>query len=121
LLLAVLHRHTGISTHSLDVFLNIVGGLHIYETAADLPVLLAILSSLRNRALPTDLITFGELGLAGEIRPVPGGQERLKEASKHGFKTAIVPQGNMPKKNSDGMQIFAVQSLKEAVECVENL
>lgn len=119
MLLAILHRHSGISTHSLDVFLNVVGGLQIVETAADLPILFAILSSLRNRPLPSELITFGELGLAGEIRPVPGGQERLKEAAKHGFKTAIVPQGNATKKTLDGMKVIAVQSLKEAIDCFD--
>ncbi|VVC76568.1 hypothetical protein AQUSIP_18840 [Aquicella siphonis] len=120
MLLAVLHRHTGISTHSLDVFLNVVGGLQIFEPAADLPAVFAILSSLRNRALPHDLLAFGELGLSGEIRPVPGGQERLKEAAKHGFKTAIVPQANTAKKTLDGMKIMPVQTLKEAVECLES-
>lgn len=121
MLLAVLHRHSGISTHSMDVFLNVVGGLQITEPAADLPILFAILSSFRNRPLPTDLIAFGELGLAGEIRPVPGGQERLKEASKHGFKTAIVPHANAGKKTIEGMKILAVQSVKEAIDCFENL
>jgi DNA repair protein RadA/Sms len=116
MLLAVLHRHTGISTHSMDVFLNVVGGLQISEPAADLPTVFAILSSLRNRALPHDLIIFGELGLSGEIRPVPGGQERLKEAAKHGFKTAIVPHANTVKKTLDGMKILPVQTLKEAVD-----
>lgn len=119
MLLAVLHKHTGISTHSLDVFLNVVGGLQILEPAADLPILFAILSSFRNRALPQDLLCFGELGLSGEIRPVPGGQERLKEAAKHGFKTAIVPHANAAKKNMDGMKILTVQTLKEAVDCFE--
>src|SRR3990167_7244021 len=119
MLLAILNRHSGISTHSLDVFLNVVGGLQIFETAADLPVLFAILSSLRNRPLSSDLIAFGELGLAGEIRPVPGGQERLKEAAKHGFKTAIIPQANSIKKFSEDMRILPVQSLKEAVECLQ--
>lgn len=121
MLLAVMHRHTGISTHSLDVFLNVVGGLQIFEPAADLPTVFAILSSLRNRPLPHDLIAFGELGLSGEIRPVPGGQERLKEAAKHGFKTAIVPHANAAKKSIDGMKILPVQTLKEAVDCFEQL
>jgi DNA repair protein RadA/Sms len=121
LLLAILHRHTGISTHSMDVFLNVVGGLQIFETAADLPILFAILSSLRNRPLPHDLIVFGELGLAGEIRPVSGGQERLKEAAKHGFKTAVVPHGNAAKKTIDGMKVLSVQSMKEAIECFEEI
>lgn len=116
MLLAILNRHSGISTHSLDVFLNVVGGLQIVETAADLPILFAILSSLRNKPLPQDLLVFGEVGLGGEIRPVTGGQERLKEANKHGFKVAIVPHANASKKNIDGMKIHAVQSVKEAIE-----
>jgi DNA repair protein RadA/Sms len=121
MLLAILNRHSGISTHSLDVFANVVGGLQVSEPAADLPILFAILSSFRNRALPHDLLAFGEIGLAGELRPVTGGQERLKEAAKHGFKTAIVPHTNVVKKNMDGMKVIPVQSLKEAVECFENL
>ncbi len=120
MLLAILNRHSGISTHNLDVFLNVVGGLQIAETAADLPILFAILSSLRNQPLPTDLIIFGELGLGGEIRPVPGGQERLKEAAKHGFKSAIIPKGNAIKKSIDGLQIVAVQTLKEALDHFED-
>lgn len=119
MLLAVLHRHVGISTHSMDVFLNVVGGLQIFEPAADLASLFAILSSLRNHSLPHDLIVFGEVGLSGEIRPVPGGQERLKEAAKHGFKTAVVPHANAVKKNLDNMKILPVQTLKEAVDCFE--
>ncbi|EKD70875.1 MAG: hypothetical protein ACD_46C00352G0001 [uncultured bacterium] len=121
MLLAILNRHSGISTHNLDVFLNVVGGLQIFETSADLPILFAILSSLRNRPLPADLIVFGEIGLAGEIRPVPGGQERLKEAAKHGFKTAIVPHGNATKKSTDGMKILPVQTLKEAIDCFDQV
>ncbi len=121
MLLAILHRHSGVMTHGMDVFLNVVGGLQILEPAADLPVLLAILSSLRNKPLSQDLLVFGELGLAGEIRPVPGGQERLKEAAKHGFKTAVVPHGNMVKKTIDGMQVYAVQSLRDAIEWFEGM
>ncbi|TAK76917.1 MAG: DNA repair protein RadA [Gammaproteobacteria bacterium] len=121
MLLAVMHRHSGIATHGLDVFLNVVGGLQIFEPAADLPVIFAVLSSFRNRPLPQDLIAFGELGLAGEIRPVPGGQERLKEAAKHGFKTAIVPQANVGKNKLEGMKVLPVQSLKEAITYFENL
>lgn len=121
MLLAILNRHSGISTHSMDVFLNVVGGLQIFEPAADLPILFAILSSFRNRPLPADMIAFGELGLAGEIRPVPGGQERLKEAAKHGFKTAIVPHANAAKKTFEGMNIMPVQTIKEAITCFENL
>jgi DNA repair protein RadA/Sms len=121
MLLAVLHRHSGVSTHGLDVFINVVSGMQIFETAADLPILLAILSSLHNRLLPRDLLVFGELGLAGEIRPVPSGQERLKEAAKHGLKTAIIPYGNACKKAIDGIRVHAVQTLKEAKECLENI
>jgi len=121
MLLAIINRHTGISTHSLDVFLNVVGGLQITETSADLPIVLAILSSLRNRPLPHDLISFGELGLAGEIRPVSGGQERLKEAAKHGFKTAIVSEANIVKKDLNGMKVIGVKSVKEAVEKFEEI
>lgn len=116
MLLAILNRHSGISTHSLDVFLNVVGGLEITETSADLPIVFSILSSLRNNPLPIDLLSFGEIGLAGEIRPVPGGQERLREAAKHGFKTAIVPQGNISKEKIAGMKVIGVQTVQEAVE-----
>lgn len=121
MLLAILHRHSGIATHSMDVFLNVVGGLQIVEPAADLPILFAVLSSLRNRPLPANLIAFGELGLSGEIRPVPGGQERLKEAVKHGFKTALIPEANAVKKSIEGMKIHAVQSLKEAMDYFDTL
>ena len=93
-----------------------VGGLQIIETAADLPILFAILSSLRNKPLPADLISFGEVGFAGEIRPVPGGQERLKEAAKHGFKMAIIPAANASKKEYQGMQVIAAHTLKDAIE-----
>lgn len=122
MLLAVLNRHIGISTHSLDVFLNVVGGLQVFETAADMAIIFAILSSLKNRPLPPQLIVFGELGLAGEIRPVPGGQERLKEAAKHGFKTAIIPHGNFNKKNTtDDLQVHAVHTLRDAIDAFEQL
>lgn len=123
MLLAVLNRHTGISTHSLDVFLNVVGGLQVNEPAADLPILFAILSSLKNRTLPQQLIVFGECGLAGEIRPVTGGLERLKEAGKHGFKKAVVPQANFNRKREmiNDLLIFPVQSIREAVDCFDEL
>ncbi len=121
MLLSILHRHSGISIHSMDVFLNVVGGLQIMETCADLPIIFAILSSLRNKALPQDLLIFGELGLAGEVRPVAGGQERLKEAAKHGFKIAVVPDGNAPKSKTDGMKIHAVKNIKECLDCFDNL
>ncbi len=115
LALAVLHRHGGIITYNQDVFVNIVGGVRVFETAADLPVLLAVLSSLKNKCLPDDLIAFGEVGLAGEIRPVQSGQERLKEAAKHGFKRAIVPHANAPKSTIDGMEVIGVTRLSEAL------
>jgi DNA repair protein RadA/Sms len=115
LLLAVLHRHGGIALHAHDVFVNVVGGVRVGETAADLPALLAAVSSLEDRPLAQDLVTFGELGLAGEIRPVPFGEERLREAAKHGFRRAIVPRANAPKKSPDGMEVVGVQRLDEAL------
>lgn len=116
LALAVLNRHGGIVTYNQDVFVNIVGGVRVNETAADLPVLLAVLSSLKNRPLQNDLVVFGEVGLAGEIRPVQSGQERLREAAKHGFKRAIVPYGNAPKGLIEGMEVIAVSRLSEALQ-----
>lgn len=118
LALAVLHRHGGVITYNQDVFVNIVGGVRVNETAADLAVLLAVLSSLRDRPLPMDLIVFGEVGLAGEIRPVQSGQERLREAAKHGFKRAIVPSGNAPKTPIEGMEVVGVNRLSEALAAV---
>lgn len=116
MLLAVLHRHGGIATFNQDVFVNVVGGVRVPETAADLPQIVAVLSSLKNRPLPTDLVVFGEVGLAGEIRPVQSGQERLRDAAKHGFKRAIVPKGNLPRgKFGAEMEIVGVQSLREAL------
>lgn len=117
MLLAVLHRHGGVAMYDQDVFVNVVGGVRVSETGADLPVLLAVLSSFRNRALPEDLVAFGEVGLAGEIRPVPNGLERLREASKHGFKRAIVPAANAPRKGEvKGMEIIPVQRLEQAID-----
>lgn len=115
MLLAVLQRHGGIHTYDQDVFVNIVGGLRILETGADLAVMLAVLSSLKNKALPNDLVVFGEIGLSGEIRPVPSGQERIKEAQKHGFKKAIVPKGNAPKKSLPGIEVVGVDNLAGAL------
>ena len=117
MLLAVLHRHCGIATYDQDVFVNVVGGLKLIETGADLAVLLAVLSSLQNRSLPPDLVVFGEVGLAGEIRPVPGGLERLHESQKQGFKNAIVPKANAPR-DSNSMQITAVTHLALALKHV---
>jgi len=116
MLLAVLHRHAGIVTYDQDIFINVVGGVRIGETGADLPILLAILSSLRNQPLPRDLVVFGEIGLAGEVRPIQGGSERLYEAAKHGFKQAIVPKANMPKQSIEGLKITAVSRLSEIIE-----
>ena len=118
MLLAVLHRHGGIPTHDQDVFLNVVGGVKVLETASDLALLAAVISSLRNRPLPHDLLVFGEIGLSGEIRPVPSGQERLKEAAKHGFKRAIVPRGNAPKEAPAGLQVIAVARLEQALDAL---
>ena len=118
MLLAVLHRHGGIMAGDQDVFINVVGGVKVLETSADLAVLLAIVSSLRNRVLPQDLVVFGEVGLAGEIRPVPSGQERLQEAAKHGFKRAIVPKGNAPREKIDGMEIILADKLSEALDAI---
>ena len=103
MLLAVLHRHAGIACFDQDVFLNAVGGVKITEPAADLAVLLAIHSSMRNKPLPKGLIVFGEVGLAGEIRPSPRGQDRLKEAAKLGFSIALIPKANAPKQPIDGL------------------
>jgi len=115
MLLAVLHRHAGINTADQDVFLNVVGGIKITETAADLAIILAAISSLKNLPLPQDLIVFGEVGLAGEIRPVQNGLERLNEAVKHGFKKAIVPRSNKPRQNIEGMEVIAVSRLSDAI------
>lgn len=119
MLLAVLHRHGGIVTHDQDVFANVVGGVRVTETGADLAVMLAIMSSLRNKTMPDDLVVFGEIGLAGEIRPVPNGQERLQEAAKHGFKRALVPNGNKPRKEIKGLQVIGVSRLDEALNAID--
>lgn len=121
MLLAVLHRHAGIACFDQDVFLNAVGGVKISEPAADLAVLLAIYSSMRNKALPKSLVVFGEVGLAGEIRPSPKGQERLKEAAKLGFRQAIIPRANLPKNKLADMQIIAVERIDEAINAAQSL
>jgi len=118
MLLAVLHRHGGIMVGDQDVFANVVGGVRVSETSADLALLAAVVSSLRDRVLPQDLVVFGEVGLSGEIRPVPSGQERLREAAKHGFKRAIVPHANVPKGGIAGMEIVGVHKLGEALEAL---
>ena len=104
-----------------DVFANVVGGVKVAETSADLALLLAMVSSFRNRNLPQELIAFGEVGLSGEIRPVPNGQERLSEAAKHGFKVAIVPKANAPKRTIHGMRVIAVSRLSDALEAIQEI
>lgn len=121
MMLAVLHRHGGIFTGDQDVYLNVVGGVKINETSADLASLLAILSSLRNRAWPKSLCVFGEVGLSGEVRPVPSGQERVTEAAKHGFTHAVVPRANAPRKPVAGLTVLGVSSLQEALDQVTSL
>jgi DNA repair protein RadA/Sms len=119
MLLAVLHRHAGIAMFDQDVYLNIVGGVRISETAADLPVLLATLSSFRGRPLDANLVVFGEVGLAGEVRPVANGEERLQEAAKHGFKSAIVPTANVPRKAIPGFKVEGIDRLSEAIDLID--
>lgn len=114
MLLAVLHRHAGVTCADQDVFVNAVGGVKIGEPAGDLAVLLAIVSSLKNRPLPAKLIAFGEVGLAGEIRPAPRGQERLREAAKLGFTHALIPRANAPKQVIEGLTVVPVERLEEA-------
>ncbi|MGD2118260.1 MAG: DNA repair protein RadA [Chromatiales bacterium] len=118
MLLAVLHRHGGIGMFDQDVYVNVVGGVRITETAADLAVLLAVLSSFRDRVIARDLAAFGEVGLAGEIRPVPNGEQRMREVAKHGFKTVIVPKANAPKKPIKDLQVIAVSRLSEALDFI---
>jgi DNA repair protein RadA/Sms len=115
LLLAVLHRHAGVALAAHDVFVNVVGGVRLAETAADLAVISALSSSLNGRPLPQDLVVFGEIGLTGEIRPVPYGEERLREAAKHGFRRAIVPKANAPRQVPDGLEIVPAAKLSEAL------
>jgi DNA repair protein RadA/Sms len=119
MLLAVLHRHGGVGVFDQDVFVNVVGGIRVQETAADLPVLLAVLSSLRDRPAQEKTVAFGEVGLSGEIRPVPNGEERLKEAATHGFRRAIVPRANAPRSGRLGdMEILGVDRLSDALEAL---
>ncbi|NLO80015.1 MAG: DNA repair protein RadA [Xanthomonadaceae bacterium] len=119
MLLAVLQRHGGISTFGQDVFLNVVGGVRLSETASDLPALMAVLSSLRDRPIPAECVVFGEIGLAGEIRPVPHGEERLREAAKHGFKRAVVPHKNAPRRGAiKGLDVVLVQRLSDAIDAL---
>ena len=121
MLLAVLHRHAGVAAFDQDVFINAVGGVKIAEPAADLAVLLAINSSMRNKPLPRNLVVFGEVGLAGEIRPAPRGQERLKEAAKLGFKIAMIPKANAPKQKIEGLTIIAVDRIDEAMSKIRDV
>ncbi|MFD2365744.1 DNA repair protein RadA [Pseudoduganella sp. GCM10020061] len=121
MLLAVLHRHAGIAAFDQDVFINAVGGVKITEPAADLAVLLAINSSMRNKALPRGLVVFGEVGLAGEIRPAPRGQERLREAAKLGFSIAVIPKANAPRQPIEGMKIVAVERIDDAMNKLREL
>ena len=121
MMLAVMHRHAGIACLDQDVFVNAVGGVRISEPAADLAVMLAIQSSLRGRPLPRGFLAFGEVGLAGEVRPAPRGQERLKEAAKLGFGVALVPKANAPKKGIEGLTLHPVERIEEAVEIARSL
>lgn len=118
MLLAVLHRHGGLQMADQDVYVNVVGGVRVEDTSADLALVLALVSSFRDRPLPQELVVFGEVGLSGEIRPVPSGQERLMEAAKHGFTRAIVPWANRPKKAPAGMEVIAVKKLEQALEAL---
>jgi DNA repair protein RadA/Sms len=121
MLLAVLHRHAGIATFEQDVFVNAVGGVRIGEPAADLAVCLAVVSSLTDRAIPRKVVVFGEVGLAGEVRPAPRGQERLKEAAKLGFEKAVIPKANQPKGRIAGLEIVAVERVEQAVQVLRDL
>jgi DNA repair protein RadA/Sms len=121
MLLAVLNRHAGIATFEQDVFVNAVGGVRIAEPAADLAVSLAVVSSLTDRAIPNKTVVFGEIGLAGEVRPAPRGQDRLKEAAKLGFEKAIVPKANLPKSKIAGIEVIAVERVDQAVQVLRNL
>ena len=115
MLLAVLHRHGGLYMADQDVFVNVVGGVKVSETSADLALLLAIVSSFKNRSIDRQTVAFGEVGLAGEIRPVQGGQERLQEAAKHGFRRAIVPKANVPKSLIEGLEVIGVSKVEQAL------
>ncbi|MCP5142232.1 MAG: DNA repair protein RadA [Gammaproteobacteria bacterium] len=118
MMLAVMHRHGGLPMYDQDVFVNVVGGVRVSETGADLAVLLAVLSSFRDKPLGEGLVVFGEVGLAGEIRPVQHGEERLREAAKHGFTRAIVPKANAPKRGIEGLEIVPVRRLQDAIDAL---
>jgi DNA repair protein RadA/Sms len=121
MMLAVLHRHGGITLSDQDVFINVVGGIRISETGADLPMLLALYSSFRDRSLPARMVCFGEVGLSGEVRPVHDGQERLREAETHGYQHAIIPAANAPRNRPTGIRIHGVKTVKEALECLASM
>ena len=118
MLLAVLHRHGGVHLGDQDVFVNLVGGVKTSETSTDLATIASIMSSLRSRALPNDTVVFGELGLSGEVRPVPSGQERIQEALKHGFKRALVPIGNKPRQVLSGMDVVLIKTLPDLLDAL---
>ncbi len=119
MMLAVLHRHGGVALADHDVFINVVGGMRVSETGADLPMLLALYSSFRDKPLPGKMICFGEVGLSGEIRPVPDGEQRLREAVGHGFNTALIPAANAPGKKPKGLEIIPLRRVSEALEKVQ--
>jgi DNA repair protein RadA/Sms len=121
MMLAVLHRHGGIFSGDQDVYLNVVGGVKVAETSADLASLVAVVSSLRNQSVPNDVCVFGEIGLSGEVRPVPSGEERIREAAKHGFKTALVPEKNAPRKAISGIRVIPVRNIQNALEELQAL
>jgi DNA repair protein RadA/Sms len=116
MMLAVLHRHGGVALSDHDVFINVVGGMRVSETAADLPMLLALTSSFRDRPLPSKMVCFGEIGLSGEVRPVPDGEQRLKEAASHGFDTALIPAANAPRKPPPDLNVVPLRNVAEALE-----
>ncbi|MCB2426622.1 DNA repair protein RadA [Methylophaga pinxianii] len=120
MLLAILHRHGCITCHDQDVFINVVGGVKLSETGADLAVISAVISSLRNKAIPQDWVVFGEVGLTGEIRPVQAGEERIRDAGKHGFKVALVPAANAPRKAISGLKVIAVHHLQQAIDALKD-
>lgn len=116
MLLAVLHRHGGVSMGDQDVFINVVGGVRVEETSSDMPLVAALISSYYNRSIPKDMIIFGEIGLSGEIRPVTSGTERIQEAAKHGFVKAIVPIDNVPRKKIEGMEVIGIKTIQELID-----
>jgi DNA repair protein RadA/Sms len=121
MLLAVLHRHAGVACTDQDVFVNAVGGVRVTEPAADLAVLLAVVSSIRNRALPRGLAVFGEVGLTGEIRPAPRGQDRLREAAKLGFSKILMPRGNLPRQAPQGVEVVGLERIEQALQAAWEL